>query len=94
MPAEEIESTHRRHVCSPIIEPRSLVERLDLEVCVGADGEERKVDVARGEGGRAFLDEVPNAQIEKPFDADVLRAFLDLGAFSLSRFAGAEPAAR
>src|SRR5260370_35717577 len=31
VPAEEIESTHRRHVCSPIIETGSLVERLDLE---------------------------------------------------------------
>jgi tRNA (guanine-N7-)-methyltransferase len=64
VPAEEIESTHRRHVCSPIIEPRSLVERLDLEKLFARNAP-LHVDLGCGDG--SFLCALAQRMPEKNF---------------------------
>ena len=64
MPAEEIESTHRRHVCSPIIEPRSLVERLDLEKLFARNAP-LHVDLGCGDG--SFLCALAQRMPDKNF---------------------------
>jgi len=64
VPAEEIESTHRRHVCSPIIEPRSLVELLDLEKLFARNAP-LHVDLGCGDG--SFLCALAQRMPEKNF---------------------------
>src|SRR6266446_8855037 len=64
VPAEEIESTHRRHVCSPIIEPKSLVERLDLEKLFRRNAP-LHVDLGCGDG--SFLCALAQRMPEKNF---------------------------
>jgi tRNA (guanine-N7-)-methyltransferase len=60
----EIESTHRRHVCSPIIESGSLVEWLDLEKIFGRNAP-LHVDLGCGDG--SFLCALAQRMPEKNF---------------------------